>query len=327
MNIISLVHKGAEEAAKTEVKELLGKNATIQESAISFSCSEEELFTYCYLSQATLRVLLEDKAENWLEEGMTFCVRSENKKEEIDVGAEINKDNIYTVDLKKPEVQFYVYNSKTYIDFTGEMPKRNYRVFTNKQSLKGTLAYSFLRMAGYTKKTSLLDPLAKDGTITIEALHMQQRRSPRYFDWDHMRFTKSQHYKDIDFEDLFEDMEEEDQTAEIYASSPEFKDVAALKKNLKISATKGIDVARTNIEALDQKFEEHQIDLIATFIPRLSEKDFYQFCHQAHYIAKKTVLLVEPHVTVDNNYFSTEKEATIHSGKGEFKILWLKKKD
>ena len=326
--IVVLVHKGAEAAAVKEVKELLNAEAKPLDGAISFEVgSKEKIFEYCYLSQAAIRVLLEDDPKIWLKEGTTFCVRSIIKQEEFDIGAEINKDNKYVVDLKNPEVQFYVHEGKTYIDYTGELPKRNYRVFTNQQSMKGTFAYSFLRMAGYSKDISLLDPFAKDGTIPIEALHFQKKRSPRYFDWDHMRFTKSEHFKDIDFEDLFEEIPEEDQQSPIYATSSEFKNIAALKKNLKISAIKGLDIARTNIEQLDQKFEENEIDLIATFLPRLTEKDFYQFCHQAHFIAKKTVLLTEQQITVDNNYFSTEKETIIESGKGKFKIIWLKKKD
>lgn len=325
--ITTIVHIGAEKGAASEVKELLGIDAKVLEGAIEFSCSKEQLFTYCYLSQAAIRVLLEDDPKLWLEDGMTFCVRSPNKQEEYDVGAELNKDNKYVVDLKNPDVQFYVFNGKTYIDYTGELPKRNYRVFTNQQSMKGTFAYSFLRTIGYTKEKSLLDPFAKDGTIPIEALHFQMRRSPRYFDWDYMRFTRSKHFKDIDFEDFFEEIEEKEQESPIYATSAEFKNVAALKKNLKISAIKGLDITRTNIEQLDQKFEENEIDLIATFLPRLNEKDFYQFCHQAHFIAKQTILLTEQHITVDNKYFSTEKEAKIQSGKGTFKIIWLKKKN
>ena len=91
--ITTIVHIGAEKGAASEVKELLGIDAKVLEGAIEFSCSKEQLFTYCYLSQAAIRVLLEDDPKLWLEDGMTFCVRSPNKQEEYDVGAELNKDN------------------------------------------------------------------------------------------------------------------------------------------------------------------------------------------------------------------------------------------
>lgn len=50
-----------------------------------------------------------------------------------------------------------------------DMHKRDYRVKINKQGLNSCVAYSLLKIAGWKKENSLLDPNCRDGVILIEA--------------------------------------------------------------------------------------------------------------------------------------------------------------
>jgi len=61
------------------------------------------------------------------------------------------------VDLENPDLIFYVYifNERCYlgIDFCGfDLSKRDYKVFSSASDIKGTIAYSLLRIVGYKKK-------------------------------------------------------------------------------------------------------------------------------------------------------------------------------
>jgi putative N6-adenine-specific DNA methylase len=73
-----------------------------------------------------------------------------------------------------PDVRVFLYlgNDKAalYLDMSGEpLHKRGYRRETGEAPLRETLAAAMLRMAGWDRKTRLLDPLCGSGTIAIEA--------------------------------------------------------------------------------------------------------------------------------------------------------------
>ena len=73
-----------------------------------------------------------------------------------------------------PDVRVFLYlgNDKAalYLDMSGEpLHKRGYRRDAGEAPLRETLAAAMLRMAGWDRKTRLLDPLCGSGTIAIEA--------------------------------------------------------------------------------------------------------------------------------------------------------------
>src|SRR3989344_2851922 len=79
-----------------------------------------------------------------------------------------NKNYQQKVNLEEPDIVFLVYiiNNHCYIgvDFSGfELIKRDYRIFAHPAALKGTIAYALIRIAGFAKKDTLLDPFTGSG--------------------------------------------------------------------------------------------------------------------------------------------------------------------
>lgn len=291
MRVLAIVPKGGEEAAISEVKELLKISATPNDGFISFELKKnEELFTYCYFTQAALQVLLDITISDWLKPGMTFRVRASTIEEEIELGAKINAKDEFKVDLKNPQVPLLMFNGEIYLDFTGDISKRDFRVFTHRQTLKGPVAFCLLKIAGYTGKEFLLDPFARDGTILLEAAHYRLKKSVREFDWEKMFFTIFPAFKDIDFEEFFGKFKSKDLKLHMRGANTEFRDVNAAKKNAKI-AHLNLEVTRVDTTWLDIKFDEDQIDLLVTYPPRLSEKNMEEFLKVANIIAKRIVIL------------------------------------
>jgi len=320
--------KGGEDVAKQEIEELIDAKCTICDRSVEFEFEKiEDMFKLCFFSQVARKILLLDELDNYLKEGMSFCVRCEDAANEREIGAEINKDNKFNVDLEKPQIPLYHFDGKNGIDFTGDISKREFRIFTNKHTLKGTTAAILLREAGYTGKEKTLDCFAQDGTVVIEAAHMSIGRSVRYFDWDKMNFINFDNFKDFDFEDFFEEFKPKKQENKLHGSSYDLREVNAIKKNSKIAGiNKEIEFAKKEIEFLDQKFEEDEIDLIVSYIPGLSDKIMKEFYHQADFIAKKIVLLVDINFKCNNKLFDIEKEKILEIGRTNKKIVWLKKK-
>ncbi|MBW3019769.1 hypothetical protein KY334_00595 [Candidatus Woesearchaeota archaeon] len=329
MKALLITNKGGEHAASIEVKKILNKDSELFEKYIEFKVDNfEELFKLSYFSQTAKRIVLLDDLNNWLDEKLTFCLRADKKELERELGGEINKEDKYKVDLENPDIPLYNIDGKTGIDFTGDISKREYRVFTNKHTLKGTTASVLLIEAGYNGDEILLDPFAQDGTIAIEAAHMTTNKSVRHFDWDKMKFVDFEKFKDIDFEEIFEEYEEDivEKEEKIHATSFDMKEINAIKKNAKIAnINKELEFSRKDIDYLDQKFEEGEIDIIVSYLPRLNEKLLHEFYHQAEYIAKKVVILVDEDFETENPYFEVEKEKDLYIGTSVKRILWLKK--
>lgn len=314
MNIIVKTPIGGEVAAIEEVKDLIDKKAIQEEGQISFSLSnEEELFEYCFFTQAALQVLVEFTKE-WLKEGMSFRIRAQTQEIEAEEGSKLNSQGKFKVDLNNPQLPLIIHKEKLYIDFTGDISKRDFRVFTHRQTIKGPVAFCFLKLSGYTGKESLLDPFSRDGTIVLEAAHYALKKSVREFDWEKMNFTHFPKFEDIDFETFFEKFKPKDEKLPIWGLSSEFRDVNAAKKNSRIAKVT-INFSRVDSDWVDVKFEKNQFDLLIAHPPRLSEKAFDEFIKAAKIISKKIVLLENP----------KEGRRSLFSGKDE-KGIWVLKK-
>lgn len=78
------------------------------------------------------------------------------------------------VDRGDPDLRVFVYLARdratVYADLSGEaLFRRGYRTSAGEAPLKETLAAVILRLAGWDRKTELLDPMCGSGTIPIEA--------------------------------------------------------------------------------------------------------------------------------------------------------------
>ncbi len=348
MKGLLIVTKGGEEVAKQELKELLNLDGKIVKEAVEFSFENfESIFKLAYFSQSAQRILVLDDLSNWLKEGTTFRVRCEDKDNEGELGAQVNKDDKFKVDLNNPQVPLFQHNEYLGIDFTGELSKRNFRVFTHRQSLKGTTAFILLKEAGFTGKEILLDPFAKDGTVVLEAVHYSIKKPVKYFEREIFPFLKFEKFNDFnslsslekkmtdenmfwkenafDFEEFFESFKEEKCKSKIYGVSGDLRDISALKKNGKIAGLTDFSVSKLAVDWLDTKFKENELDLVVSYPPKLSLKLLKQLYHQLSYIAKKVILLVEKDFNYEDNNLKIEKEKVIFVGKVEKKIIFLKR--
>ena len=328
MKALLITQAGGEDAAKQELKELLAIVGKPIDSAIEFEFKDyKQIFTLSYLSQSAVRIIVLDKPENWLEEGDTFCVRAKDKETEIEYGDKV--DNKFKVKLKDPDIPLYVHNKQLGIDFTGDLSKRSFRIFTHRQSLKGTTAFILLKGAGFKPELSLLDPFAKDGTIILEAAHQIKHQSVRHFDKDSFKFIHFKKFQDINFEEFFENLDQQQinqKKSLLYAVSNDLRDISAIKKNAKIANITNFNISKLNIDWLDTKFKEQEIDLIVTFPPsKLPTKLLKEFYHQASFIAKQTVLLTDPDFNYEDANLKIDHTKTVSVGKSKLKMVWLKR--
>jgi len=307
MKCLLVTHIGGEDVAVSEIKEIIAAKGEKVEGGVLFTAeSKEDLFKLSYFTQSALKILLLDYDE-FVVEGKSFSMRGDDPEENA---GKVRNNEVLSVDLKNPDLPFIAYNEFIGLDFSGDLAKRDYRVFTNKHTLKGTVAYILLREAGYTGKENILDVFSKDGTVMIEAAHYATKRSINYYCREKFQFISF--YPDFDFEEFFETFEEVELEGEINVVSTDARDISAAKKNAKIAGVnKLLNFSRQDTEWLDLKFED--VDLLVSFLPSMNEKKVKIFYDQAKKIANKVVLLLN----------DSEEGKTLMVGKSPKKILIL----
>lgn len=310
MQSLLITHKGAEEVAQKEIKEILGFDSEAKEAAVIFSPAElKDLCRLCYKTQSAIKVMYllcsgnfkeldhileaikkidEKQIKAWTDE-KTFAVRCMHDEECIFSSQEIEEKvggYIYEyvkakVNLDNPDVTFFVFINKDRfyfgIDFAGfDMSKRSYRMFHHIHALRGTVAYALLRMAEFQKGESVLDPFAGSGTISIEAALFSSGLSVNYYNKERFAFRRFNQFKEMDFDAFFEALDKSEkikEKARVFCFDNTQRNVKSSEKNAKIAgANKYIDFSRQEIENLDIKFEEKSLDCIATNPPEVSKR-------------------------------------------------------
>jgi 23S rRNA G2445 N2-methylase RlmL len=297
--------------------------------------------------------------DKWLDKDKTFrvaCSKVDNdsmSSEEInmEVGGfiidKIKNDKNYEqkVNLDNPDITFFVFISENEaffgVDFAGiDLSKREYKVFSHPATLKGTVAYSLLRIADYRKEEVLLDPFTGSGTIPIEAALFSSNTSPNFFRKDRFAFLKLKCFSDTDFDDFFEKIDNKkklEKKPKINAFDAQFRFVDATKKNAKIAGVdKLINFSRMEVEWLETKMDENSIDKIVTNPPAISkhtnpkdiEKLYDEFFYQAEFVLKKkgkiAVLARSPdelQKAAEKHKFKVIEEKPIWLGKQESKVI------
>jgi len=241
-------HRGMEDIAALEVKELIGQSPTANETCVIFDIKDYEgLFKLCYKSQSAIGVycllyefnfdnIIEDfnKAldkidfSEWLSKNSQFkvkCIKNyddsistqeiEKKLGEL-VISNIQKRCNYKqkVNLDKPDITIFVYliGKRCYvcIDFAGfDLSKRAYNIFVHPAAIKGTIGYYLVRLSSYSKNETLLDPFSGSGTIPIEAALFASNFSINFFSKEKFAFLKFGKFKDFDFNRLFKKLDKE----------------------------------------------------------------------------------------------------------------------
>jgi len=385
MKALAICHKGFEDVAAKEVKELIKADSTIKDSAIIFNIKKlEDLCLLTYRAQSLQKVLfffhevqinqnldftikkIKEKIDkidfkDWFDEKTSFkvkCARfGEHDYQTLDIEEKVGeliinkiKDKLRfapAVVMDQPQLIFYVYiNGKTAylgIDFAGkDLSKREYKIFTSQTDIKGTLAFSLLKLADYNKNKVLLDPFSGSGTIPIEAALYSSNLSSWFYN-KHFAFEKLKPMKRTDFEKFFKKLDSKIKKAqiELYCFDASNHNVTSSRKNAKIA---GIDklmrFSRADIEWLDTKLDKEKIDLIVTKIPcesknidqKIIEKLYNEFFYQAEFILKKSgrifALVIKKDLLLEmakKKKFKKIKERTIWSGEQEYFVVEMKK--
>ncbi|MEM4264109.1 MAG: hypothetical protein QW666_04435 [Candidatus Woesearchaeota archaeon] len=313
MKGIAQTNKGIEDISTLEIKEIINSDSQAKEGFVIFEFNDfKDLFKLSYSAQSLSRVLYllgkfnKNKLEEisnldlkeWLE-GKTFAVACE----QAELRAEIGKHIPGKVNLSKPDITFFAILDKDdmylCIDFSGDISKRQYRIFMGSETLKSGNAYALLRIAGYDAKKKLIDPFCRAGTIAIEAALYACRLSPNFFNKHDFPFVHFIKFSNIDFEKFFITIDKQsnlDRETGIFAIDRTFNNVQAAKKNAKIAGIiKKIDFSKTELEDLELKFNENSIDLVITepiqpskAIPdKIIDKIYKELFYQADFILKE----------------------------------------
>ena len=197
---------GLEDVASKEVESLTGARAELDVGRIAFEGSLEDVYLLNLKASTINKVFIElcrstfeglndiyrlakSLDYTWiLDAQQTFAIRSErigvHNFTSMDVSRVAGQAVIDSfanatgkrlkVNLDEPNVEIYclVRNSDFImgVNTTGvSLHKRGYRVYSHPAALKPTIASAMLRIGGWTKAKSLIDPMCGGATIPIEA--------------------------------------------------------------------------------------------------------------------------------------------------------------
>lgn len=308
---LAITHKGTDDVVAAELSLLGAKDLSQLEGAVQFSAKDVKALcsiTYQLRSATkTIQVLLSDKSmipkiaglDFSFLRGKTFAVESEVESLEESEIAELIHAPASKVNLSDPDVRLYACEFSGIqffgVDLCGfDLGKRDYRIFLGPSNIKGTLACSLLKIAGWNPEKKLLDPFCQSGTIAIEAA-LEALQKPVGF---HLK--KSFAFMKLITEDVFEVVDgkvmPEKQLA-IFAFDPHFKHISATQKNAKIAqVNKCLQYSRQDIDWLDIKLEKNSIDCIVTSMP--PEKDLKKGDIAALFLRAKSVLKKNGTITI-----------------------------
>lgn len=378
--VLAITHKGCEEFCREELTYIAGKfSSELKDSVVIFHLKKySDLIKMAYMSQSISRIMillhttqinsLEDckKAASkldlslWLPKGVNFKVETIRKgthnfssqDADILIGEQIinsisEKGIIPEVKMNNPDVIIlaYICDNQLYlgVDLSGfDLSKREYKIFANKDSIKGTVAFCMLKFSGYDKKKGLIDAFTTDGVIPIEAALYSTGMSHNFYRKNKFIFrnlgkTDVKELKKLDFDEILSEIDKEAdfKTKEIKGIDNFMGNVISAKKNAKIAGiAKNIDFTRITVDWLDVKLKERQIDLVVSkptqSIKAIGTEDlkkiYKEFFYQAEYVLKKTgkvCLIITPAVkelineAAERYKFKLNKEHRIYTGELE----------
>ncbi|MCP3682724.1 MAG: methyltransferase [bacterium] len=350
-----ITHKGAEDIAAKEVKEMIKADSTIQDSIVLFETTAENICTLCYKSQSASTVLqllfefnvdknLEKTVETikknlkplneYIDEKQTFMVACKRlgthdfNSQDLagNIGAEVKASLKNEISLRKPSLTFliYIFEDKGYfgIDYAGiDLSKRDYNIFPNSKSIKATLAYAMLRISGYKKGEIIMDPFARSGTIPIEAALFSLNYPVNYYRKESLAFTNFKFLKIK--KDFFEKIDAkilEEKKKMIHCLDSNMRNLRAAEKNAKIAGIqKAINFSRIAAEWLDAKYKEDAVDRIIANPPapskRIRESDIAKVYNELFYQAEYILRKTGKVVLIAKDLPLLEKYAKNHKCK------------
>ena len=262
-------HKGIEEIAALELKEIIGVKGLVSDRLVSFEeVKPEDVAKLCYCMQSITKageLLKQFSAKKdffdrilaeW--ESLDFpklipkevkvsitCKRIGNhlfsSQDVVTECAKVLHSSKYAVDYKNPDIIFYIFIVDNHcligIDYAGiDLSKREYRIFVNQRSLKAPLAYALMRMPGLDEKKVIIDPFTRSGETIIEAALFLTHKSPWHYKKEGFAFCRFPQFKECDA--LFEswDSKFKEKKLQVKGYDSLMRNVTAANKNAKIAA-------------------------------------------------------------------------------------------
>ncbi len=287
---------GMEDISSIEIEELIdAKSEKLCEGRLSFKTAEQKAKELAYATRSLLKIyeMLQDfefkdfddllKKAKVPEIKGTFVVRcqrdGEHQFQSLDVeknfGEKIFKKG-NKVDLKNPDTTIVadIIGNRCLIgrDLTPKayLSRRDYRIKAHPKSINACLAYDAVRLSGWTKDKTLLDPSCKDGVIPIEAA-LWASGVPRGY------FENTEHYEAVD-------KKMSKGKLRITAADTLLPNVRSAEVNSKLAEiNKQIDFTKIDFDWLDIKFKKESVDIIITTLTDKSDKLF----ERAEYILAK----------------------------------------
>ncbi len=372
MKGLALTSKGIEDITANEVTGLIGVPVTIADRAVTFPITEPtQLCLLAYRAQSLNSVLLLlglipvqknlpaaivnllsiENLPAWLcGKRYTFeCQRSgthDFSSPDIESGVRKEVPAFFAkkynciFDYTDPEfiIRIAIIDSVCYvgIDIVGfELHKRHYKIFSHAGSIRATLGYALIRLGGFEKGETLLDPFIGDGVIVIEAALYATNFPLNYYAKDKFLF-KSYAIFEKDAKTFLEAADARfalsptKSTILGYGYLPKYVDNA--RKNSQIAGVKdALTLSRIDLAWLDVKCKEKSIDRIVTKLPSVkthAHKMITDFFYQADYILKDrgtvAVLAHEkaPVIDIASHYnFRVSEERTVWSGQLALSLL------
>lgn len=379
MEGLVITHRGFEDVAAREVKELIGAKAETRDYAAVFEFRNMlDLCLLAYKSQSAIKVislfgefevskdfeesitsfrgfLSNTDVSEWIDDNSSFRVTCSRIGEHgftsqdvmMEAGRIIKDKTNKDINLDSPDVIFHIQiiDQSGYfgVDFAGiDLSKREYRIFTHPAALKGTVAYALLRVAGYKKGDSLLDPFTKSGIIPIEAALMSANMPVNYYRKDSLAFRNLKPLENEDFDTFFRKIDsqiDEDSGFPIYGFDSSMPSISASQKNAKLAGVnKKVNFSRIEVEWLDTKFSEGEIANIASSPPEASKRTAFRFVeklykelfYQCKYIlsdnGKMVFIVRDPELLKKSGEqygFKASGERTVFLGKETLKVIAL----
>lgn len=375
---VAIVSKGIENISALEVKELINTKTVVKETCVTFDCkSYEDLCLLCYKAQSVNKILCIfsnfkfkelndikkeiDKIDfsKWLDKDKSFrvsCKIIENNISSQEINSEvgafvihaIKKKNNYNqkVDLDNPDLIFFVYifkdNCYLGIDFADfSLHKRSYKIFNHPRSLRGTIAYSLVRIADLDKKQLLIDPFCGSGEIPIEAALFLSGFPINFFNKEKFAFLKLD--LSINYEEFFKKIEANVKADKLNVIGYDEKwlYLNSAKKNSKIAGiNKLISLSRLESEWIDTKFDKASVDKIITKPPMITthinpksvQKKYDELFYHAEFVLKEKGLVIvitksteELKKHAKKYKFKIKDEREVYSGKQILKIIVFSK--
>lgn len=352
MKALAWTNKGIEKVSADEIRQLTSSDVTVNGQFILFDAEDEiEICQVCYLARSIrgamlflgscklrdiTRVVTETNFP-MLDKSSTFAVRLKKFDAEVDakeieakIGDIIREKTKARVDLDDPKTVVLVLVDQVEcflgIDFAGvDLGKRDYKIFSTRQSLKGNLAFAMAMLAGFKRGYVLLDPFGRDGMIGIEAALFSQGVSPHFYRKEKFAFQKF-----IDCKKYFQEWDKaKGRNSNILIYDSLFHNVAAIKKNAKIAGIeKSIVISRIDVDWVDIKVEEGTVNCIVSYPPQLTQRNdkktilklYNELLHQAEFVLKrkgKMVLAVHSLDIIEKTKHLLKQEGVVKAYQGE----------